>query len=358
MLNWIEQEDSLGSDVLTVRAQAQNVENMDELLHPVFFPYDDVDSVKIKNLVELDNRLVAERREWNQRGRRIPIETPDLEEIEMIPIEAYFKIGEREQQALREQALNNEQVFRQQIRASIPERVDTMPPAIFRRVEMDAMEAWAKGQITVRHAYKEDASGNALTLTISLGYGSRIQTAGTAWDDGAVNAYDELISFLEDAETEIGPLEGVVLRRATLKAILEDAPNPMPGAQSALTPTRTQVEERIADELGTSFSFFVIENAFDVFDGAGSATTRTKVWPAGYVSAVPQGQQVGSTLRAPVARAMELANQVPEAGIDIRGTTVYYDSENGGRTLSVECQANHLPLPNEQLVYSIDTLVT
>jgi hypothetical protein len=359
-LNWIEQEDNLGADMLTVRAQAQDVDDMDTLLHPALFPYQDTDSVELKNLVELDERLVAERREWNARGRRMHISTPDLEEIEMIPLEVNFKVGEKEQQALRERTLQNEDLFRQQLRVSIPERVDRMPPAIFRRVEIEAMEALATGEITVRLPDKEDGSGNLVTSTVPLSFASeRIQTASTAWDDGSVNAYEENLSWLEDAETMVGAIQGQILRRSTLRAIQEDAPHPMPGAQSGLRPTVSEVEEVLADELGLGdYTFYTVENTFDPYTGAGNATASQKVWPDGYTSVVPQGGIVGATYRAPVLRAMELAGQFPNAGIDTRGTTVYYDYENGGRTAAVECQANHMALPAEQRVFSIDTQVT
>lgn len=354
MLTWLEEIQEVSSAGLTVQAQALSIDEIDpmqQLKHPVFAPYDNTDSVKLKNIFETDKRFVADRREWNARGRYIPTVTPELEELELLPIEAYDRIGEEELQKLNERAMGaGEQQFRDLAMVSIPSRVDKLVAANYRRVEMDFAEAWAKGQITV----KNPTSG-ATSQTFSLGFASgRLQTAGTAWDDGATNAYDDLMAWIADGESESGPIIAVLLRRATFNAIQADAPNLIDIGGVGLKATRSRIEQTIADELGHAFRFIIAEEQVDVFTDGGTAHSRTSVWPAQYVAAVFQNGVIGATYRAPVNRAIELARQNPGADIDVRGMTVYYDFENGGRTAVIECQANWLSLPFERNVWTID----
>lgn len=351
MFNWIADIETLSAVALTVRAQAIGAEDVDRLVYPIFFPNVNAPSVKLSVLYRHDARYVSDFREWNARGRLIPIPAAQWEELEMVPIEGYHKIGEREQQALREQTLNNQKLYREAIAADIPERVTAhLVPANFRRIEVAAFEAWTKGTITARNPVANT------TQTVNLGFGSRVQTASTAWDDGGTNAYNDLIAWLEDGETEIGVILGVALRRTLLGEIQTDAPRTP--TTSGVRRSVSDLESLISDELGHEFSFYPIEHTVDIFNDGGTATTRTKVFPDGYCVAIPDGITVGATHQAPVLRAMELAEAIPEAGVNIRGNTVYYDHENGGRTLSIECQTNDLPLPNKERVWSIDTGVT
>lgn len=341
--SWLQQEDELTSEALTVRAQTISPNDDGVLLWDAFFPRTDVDSIKLSEITTLDFRPAASRREWNQGGRRIPLKTPDIREIEITPVESFFKIGEQEIQRLAERTLGNESVFRDIVGSRIPDRSDGLVQANYRLIEVEAFEAWANGQITV----KNPETGQ--TTTVSFGFdSSRYQTAGTDWATAA-NAYDEFISFMEDSIDKVGQVSGAVMRLATFQEIQADAPQP-----NNVVLTRRQVRERVQDELGTPFTFFILENTVDVFDDAGLATTRTKIWPTGKVAAVPQGEVVGSTAFAPVARAMELARQVPEAGIDIRGQTVYHNAENAAKALEVQAQVNPITIPDEQRVNVID----
>jgi hypothetical protein len=79
-----------------------------------------------------------------------------------------------------------------------------------------------------------------------------------------------------------------------------------------------------------------------------------KVWPAQHVAAIPAGNAIGSTAFAPVVRAWDLSSQSPDAGVDVRGITIYHEIKNGGRELTVEGQFNPMPDPNEQKLYVID----
>lgn len=344
--------EGLGSAPLTVQAQALSVDDLDpagQLIHPVFFPYADAPSVKLRRVFELDKRYAAVRREWNTRGKTIPTDTPDIDDLEMVPIESNFTIGEQEIQAILEATGEVGDTYKRVLGKDIPSRVNSLVLANLRRVELDAMEAWSKGTITA----KSPVHSTTATLTIGIDAG-RIQTAGTAWDDGGTNAYNDLMSWLADGESTMGAIGGVHLRRATFNAIQADAPNPIPGAASALKPSRRLIEQVIADELGHDFRFVINERAVDVFTDGGSAHTRTNIWPAQYVAAIPANAPIGRTYRAPNLRAAELAAQFPDAGIDVNGMSVYNFGENGDRSATVECQANWLPLPEERFVWTID----
>jgi hypothetical protein len=347
--SWLAQERKLTNAALTVRAQQISPNDEGRLLWDAFFPRRDVPSVKIGDIMNtIDFRPVADRREWNARGRLIPMRTPTSGRLEMIPIESFFKIGEREIQELEEATLGNEGVFRQVIGAQIPDRTDALAQANFRRVEIDAFTAWALGQVTVMDPVRGG------TATVSYGFNAaRYEVAGTAWNNGAVNAYNLFLAWLARAVDLVGPIQGVMLRLATLNEIKNDAPNPFSNV-AGIALTRAQLEQRIQDELGSQFQFFVNENTQDIFTDGGIEVARTKVWPTGIIAAVPAGDQVGYTAFAPVARAFEVSRATPEAKIDVRGQTVYLETGNAGRDLTVECQVNAFTVPNENLIATVN----
>ena len=347
---WIGAQEDLSAAALTVRAQTVDPTDDGALLWDTFFPRENVDSVKFSEMSTIDFRPVADRREWNQRGRLIPLKTPPTREFEMTPIEAYFSIAEREMQHLEERTLGNEAAFQQIVRNQIPPRTDDLVSALYRRIEVEAFEAWSKGTIT---AYNPQIGSSQV---VSFGYDTaRYGTAGTAWDDTSVNAYALLLAWLESSIPYVGSFSGVVLRNATFQAILADAPNKfIPDSSLALSVTRSQLNQLIRDDLGQDFTFYIIEKTVEPFTDGGIATSSAAVWPAQYVGLVPAGENMGTTKFAPVARAMELARQVPGAGIDIRGATVYHSQAGNGRELTVEAQFNAMTVPNEQKVFVID----
>jgi hypothetical protein len=333
---------------LTVVAQTISRNNTGRLRWPIFFPRQDVDSIDLKEVTTIDFRPVSDRREWNSRGRLIPDITPPLRELSMIPVEGYYKWDEYEIQKLSERANANSEVINQILGRSIPGKVAQIVQANDRRIEVDAFTAWATGT----NVAKNPQTGT--THTVSYDFpGDRLTTAGTAWDDNSVNAYDLLISFLEDAADKIGPVQGVVLRTALHRAIHADAPN---GPLGTIIP-RGRLAEQVSDDLGIPFNFFLFDDTLDVFNDGGTATTSTNVWPAGYIAAVPSGGVVGRTVFAPVVRAMEIARASGAPGIDTRGQTVYYEESVMGRDLTVEVQVNPFTIPNEQKLRVENTLV-
>lgn len=344
-LAWITAQEDLSPAALTVRAQVVSPTDNGKLSWDQFFPRRDVDTTKINDLTELDYRPVADRREWNARGRLIPMQTPEKKEIEMIPIESRDQIAEKEMNTLVQETRGNDAIIQNVMGVRIPQRIDRLAVSNYRRLEIDAFSVWTNGSIV----QKEPEAGRTLTTSFSISSG-RLQTAGTAWNDSGVNAYDEFIAWFLEGVDENGAAEGAMMRRATYNAILADAPDLANGVQM----NRSQLEQRISDDLGSAFRFFINENALDVFNDGGTAYTRTKVFTAHKVVLVPAGLAVGSSAFAPVNRAYELVRGAGDAGIDIRGNTVYYEASNGGRQLDMECQLNVIPVPNEQLVWGID----
>lgn len=333
---------------LTVVAQTISAQNTGRLRWPIFFPRQDVDSIDLKEVTTIDFRPVSDRREWNSRGRLIPDITPPIRELSLIPVESYYKWDEYEINKLSTIASANSQIIDQIIGRSIPRKVAQLVEANNRRIEVDAFTAWATGT----NVAKNPQTGT--TTTVSYQFPSdRLTTAGTAWDDAGQNAYDLLISFLEDAQDKIGPVVGVVLRTALHRAIHADAPN---GPLGTIIP-RGRLAEQVSDDLGIPFNFFLFDDTVDVFNDGGTATTSTNVWPAGYIAAVPSGGVVGRTVFAPVIRAMEIAQASGSPGIDTRGQTVYYEESVMGRDLTVEVQVNPFTIPNEQKLRVENTLV-
>lgn len=343
--SWLAEIEKLQPPVLTVRAQTLSPNDNGRLIWDQFFPRQDVDSVDLNDMTALDDRLAADRREWNAQGRFIPLLTPEQRLLSIVPIEAYDKIDEREMQKLMEGSFGNASVVETQISARIPDRSDRLAMTDYRRLELDAMQAWTTGQITQRNP--QNASQ---TFTASFGFdAARLATASPTWV-AATSAYDEFLTWYEAGIEACGPGVGAAMRLATLRAILADAPD-LPGGVSM---TRTQLAQRVEQDTGSPFEFFVIENSIDIFTDGGTAYTRTKIWPAEQVAFIPQGFAVGYSAFAPVVRAMDLASQVPDAGIDIRGITVYYDPSNADKELTIQAQMNAMPVPNENLVWVID----
>lgn len=341
--NYLSMLDTLSPAALTVRVQELPPTDQGKLLWDMFLPRENVDSVTLTDVTTIDYRPSADRREWNGRGRRVPLATPVRRPVNIVPIEANDKIDEAEMQRLSEQAGGNRAALLDLIGASIPARVDRLSDACYRRLEIDAMNAWSVGSITQRNPE------NGFTYAASFGFSaSRYTTAGTAWNDAGVNAYDLFLAWIAAAQDLVGPVEGAMMRQATFNAILADAPN----LANSVKMTRAQLEERITDDLGEAFYIAINENSVDVFDDGGTAYTRTKLWTAQRVAAIPAGKRIGRTAFAPVVRASDLVSQVGKsAGIDVRGATVYYEDSNGGRELAIECQMNAVPIPDESKLY-------
>jgi hypothetical protein len=347
---WMEKVEALSPAALTVLAQTVSPIDNGRLLWGALFPRQDVGSVDLSQLTNINFRPVADRREWNQSGRLIPVKAPKTRKVEMVPIEARFSLGEREIQRLSERFLGNQSLLQQTMAVDVPNRTIKLAEADYRRLELDCFNAWVNGSITVR----DPDTGESYDVDLEIDSG-RYETAGTAWDDGGLNAYNEFIAWCRDANDSVGGIAGVALRYAPLLAILEDAPTLAGGASMSLA----NLADRVSQDIASPFRFLLVEDTVDVFSDGGIATTSTKKWPsAGKIAAIPSDQRIGNSMFAPVGRAVNLAQEVPGAGIDVNGVSVFRFEHNNGKQLDVEAQLNAVPLPEESRVAVIDTGVS
>jgi hypothetical protein len=222
VLSYIESVNSLAAPALTVRAQAISPNDNGQLIYDIFFPRQNVKSVKLRDITIRNFRPAADRREWNARGRLIPIQTPDKRDLKIIPVEAYSKIDEEEMQELFENTDGEKALIQRRIGASIPERVDNLTKANYRRVELDAMSVWSRGYVD----QVDPQTGRTFRTSFQIAAG-RLQTALSAWN--STNAYDNLLAWVRDGISEMGPIEGVALRQATQNVIQASAPTLLNG---------------------------------------------------------------------------------------------------------------------------------
>lgn len=344
--SWLQQQDEYTDAAMTVRAQNLPPLEEDRLIHDIFFPRRNVDSMKLTDLITTVTRYVADRREWNTRGRLIPITTPTRAQLEFMPIESYFTIEEREINELLARTQGNQAQIRNLLGVNITDRTDGLVRANQRRMEFDALRAWALGTVTVMNPQ------TGASYVASLGHDvGRHQTAVTAWDDPGQNAWNNFISWITEANDTIpGGVRGVVLRQNSYNVIQADAPQGL--LSRALS--RAEFESLLAQQLGFAISFVVLENWLDEFDDAGVSTVRRRVWEPGVIAAIPSRTSVGYSAYAPVVRAYELSGMHPDAKIDRNGMAVYSEISNNGRMFTRECQVNAFPVPEEQYIYTID----
>lgn len=348
----------LSAYALTIRAQTVSRTDNGRLLWENFFPRKPVDSVNLNDVFAIDYRPATDRRAWNARGRHVPAKTPAQRLVTITPIEGYATINEQEMNLLLELARQTEDprtTLTNLIGARLPDRVKQIALANYRRFELDSFESWFKGTITQRNP--QDASK---TYTASWNFDpGRIQTAGTAWDNVGVNAWNEHLAWLRDGLDAVGSVSGSMMRRATFNAIRADSPTKTNGEKYTIA----ELEAIIQDDLNSDFAFLVDDHAVDVFTDGGDTTTRQKAIPAGGVALVPEGEQIGDGCFAPVVRADDLDGFEDESGevpagedgeIDVRDNRVFYQKENGGRSATAEVQLNGLAVPNEQNVWTIN----
>ena len=346
------QDSVLASPQLTVLSQAIGVDEVDpagNFMFPQFFPFRDASSIDIEQLFTLDYRPVATRRAWDAHGKEIPMKHPQLRGLTMVPLEARHGIGEEKLHRMTEMAQGNQAILNREIMATVPGIVAMLTESVYRAAELEAAEAWAKGTITA----KNPTSG--ATATTSLGFsGSRVQTAVTAWDDAGVNAYSLFIAWLRSARSTMGNVGGVVTSTLVWDAIRADAPNVFDYGGNGVLIGAEQLDRQVAaDSRIPGFRFVLNDTEVDVFADGGAAHTRTRVWDESYIAAIPASGMVGMTYRASVVKAYDYLASQPT--IDVRGTVVTNNSENKGKYSDLQCQANWLPVPDENNVFSIDT---
>lgn len=347
---WIPLFQTLSPTAMTVRAQAVPVFDTGALIYPRYFSRVDSRSIKLKDYVRPIWRPVADRREWSGNGRPISPKTSNIRDMEMIPIAPNHTIGEHELQRLMEDNGNNAEMARVALGVDINSRVELLADAAYRRVEVDALKSWCDGTIVVR----DPDTGTAVTYTIPVDSG-RYQTAGTAWSDSGLNAFTEFTNWLKDGQDTIGAIEGARLRRATFNEIQKDAPAAIFRITNQVAQIGTnELQRAVEDVIGSSFRFEIAEETADLYTGQGSATTKTKLWTANKIAAIPAGGRIGSVYHAPVLRAMDLPLNAPQSKVDVRDVSIFPTVENRGKDLFIEGQLNALPVPDDQLLWVIN----
>lgn len=343
LVEYLEQIPTLTSAARTVSAQLVSPDDNGLLKYTTYFTPTDVNSTKIGDIQIGNYRPVASRREWNGPGRLIPHKTPDIRDVEFVPIESYFTLGEREIQKLEEYTDGDEAAILRRMGADVESRTDGLAEANYRRVEYDAFNLWARGKVI------QDDPTTGKTVETDLNYGAdRITTEMTPWDN--TNAYDNLIAWLDDAKGAIGTVEGVMLSGLKLKLIRESAPTLADGRKLKLS----ELEAEIEDEIGSIFRFVTNDDTADHFIDGGIDTENRRNWPQKVIAAIPAGGVIGIAARAPVARAAQISRNFPEARVDRRGVAVYYISQNEGKGAKVAAQLNHFCLPAKQKVFTND----
>lgn len=345
--DWLEKAKGLSSGALTVMAQRLPANNDGTLLYPFFFPRQNVDSMDLNEILELDDRPTAARREWDGPEKRILLELPDTKEISMTPLGADDLIGEKELDKIEQGAAGNEQVFQAVIGAKIPARGLRLAEACLNQLEIDCFELWGTGKVT----QQDPQSGRTFEIDYQIESG-RIQSVITPWT-AAANSYNEFIAWLKDAKQAVGGLEGVMASPDVFDDIIADAPTGNDGVRL----TGANLVNRIKDDaMIPRFAWFEHNGQLDVdvYENGRRFKRRTNVFPARTLVAVPLGGTVGKAAHAPVRRARHLSNLLPEAKIDIRGVTIFHFGENDDKALKIVSQLNAFPVTNEGKHFSIN----
>lgn len=345
IFDWLEEDEKLSPAALTVRAQTLPPDDNGQLLYPLFFPSMDVDSMNLKEVLEMDFRPAADRREWDAPERRLVLKMPDTRDIEMIPLGMDHVIGEKEMDKLDQNTNGNEAVFQEVIGAKIPARADMLVMGCYRQLELDCFEVWTKGGLTQR----DPQSKRTYFVDYQIEAG-RLQTAATPWAT-ATNAYEEFIAWLKDGDRAIGGAEGVLAKSDVYDTILADAPVGINGGRL----TGQDLIGRIKDDAMISdFGWFKHNGTVDQYVDGGTETRRRDVFPDREIVLIPKGGAVGRTAKAPVRRARKIANAVPEANIDVRGATIFYFGMNDDKGLKIVSQLNAFPTVNDSKIWGIN----
>lgn len=327
----------------TVSAQEVSPNDNGILRYPIFFPVQEVNSTRLGDIQIGTYRPIASRREWNGPGRLIPVQTPDTRDVDMVPVEAYFTVGEYEIQKLEEQTDGDEAAILRRTGNDVEGRTDGIVESLYRLVERDAFYLWATGKVI----QDDPTTGDTIETDFKFG-ADRIQTALTPWDD--TDGYDNLIAWLKDAQQAIGRVEGAMLSTGKFSLIRESAPTLVTGQKLK----RAELEDEIADELGNQFRFVTNDDTLDIPRNGGLGFNNTLVWPTTRLAAIPGGGRVGMTAKAPVARAGQLSREFPQAGINRRGAVVYYLPLNDGKGAKIAAQVNMMGIPAKPKVFTID----
>lgn len=335
--------DRLSPANLTIREQTRLAENPNDLRWRAIAPRVDANGIKISQLSGVDFRPVADFREWNADGREIPEVLGPLTEMEMVPITATHRIGEKRLTELRMPNPSIQQLLTDGIVADVDRWPTLLADAVDRRIEKTFFQGWSLNQFTVM----DPKTGS--TITVSLGFSSsRYITEATIWSDAGTNAYDRLLFHLGEAQRLMGSVGAVRMRRAPLNEVVKDAPT----GNGLIRPTVANIADRLSEEGFGQITIIVDERTHDAWTDGGSAYSSTPYIATGRVLFQPANGIVGRTHFAPVVRAYDHVARDQRA--NLRDVVVFHSPQNNGKNLLIEAEAIAFPLPDEQFTYVVN----
>ncbi len=343
---WIEEVKRLSPAALTVRAQELDPTDNGTLKWSTLFPRVPVDTHEVTDLITRNFRPVGSRREWDAHGRRAVIKTPDTRKITIIPIETEDYISEKELTDLKDNFRNNQALMVDELKVRIPDRADTLAMMCWRTLEKDAMSAWLKGYFD----QEDPQTGRVYRTTLGID-ATRQTVASVSWASGA---YAKFIAWLKAAKLKVkGGIIGVMSTSLVIQTIFDDAPVLASGQRMGYDEFYKDIKNR------TGLNIVFVENneQADFFVDGGARTAEQRFFDEGYIAIIPAGGIVGKTAFAPVSRAQDLSTLVPDAKIDVRGVSVFHYAENDGKALKMQAQIDPMPIPNDEKVYTTDTLI-
>jgi len=345
LFSFLENNALLSATNMTIREAARLAENPLDLRYRAIFPRINTDSVRLSEITLVDFRPIGGRREWNAQGREIPEKLGPARDFAMVPINPTHHIDERMMQLFGESGA--QEMLQRGIIGSLTTWPTRLADATERQLEAEAFEAWYTGKITVM----DPKTGTTVLAALGFDPATTYPAAGTIWSDPGQNAYNNLLSGLQIAQSKFGAVGAARMRRKVATEIAKDAPQ----GPNGLRPTLSSVQERVREEGFPDFTLIVDERTYDEWVDGGSATTQKYYVPAGLVAYQPVSGVVGNTWVAPVVRAYDFLNGANRSLAN--GVVIFRSEKNDGKTLMIEAQENAIALPVEAWTYVENTLV-
>lgn len=336
---------------LTIREQTRLAENPNENRWHALFPRRGVNSIKLSELERpLELRLVADRREWNAKGRMAHLEHGPAREMEITPIEMEYVIGERELTLLRESGI--EAILRAGVIRTVDRWATALADYVDNGLEYEAFKGWQTGTIVARDA----KTGQTATATLGISpdrYVVEDEDYGTLEATTPGSAWEQFLLRLEESEQfyRTAPAKAVRLRRAMLKLLRQSAAQYY-GVEAGTVFTMQDVLDNLADEGYADFQFIVDERTLDRYTGAGFEHEAVKLVEETKLLFQPASGVIGFTPFAPVVRAYDFVGD--GEGDIVRNIGIFLMEENEGKSLKIQAQANAVPLPDPEAVYVVD----
>lgn len=334
----------LSSQFLQEVARQVTAENDPTLTYPGYFPAISTPSVKLATITPVENAYISDRREWNADGRYIPTRLPAIKELEMVPLESWDAIDEREIQLLAEAAGGNADVIVRNAKISIGDRINALLQSNVWANEYESLQVWFTGEIPVLNPQ----TGASYVADVGID-SARYVTDTTPWTD--TNAFDRLLVYAQEALETIGSVRGILVRNSIARKIANSAPEI---GGNNIKMTLRQVGDYLSDSLGTPFEIRIDERARPKFTGAGTETVTTKLVPDDTVAFLPGDGRIGYTYQAPIYRAEDISAVSHPDSQDRDSQRVYQMPQNHGKSLKIQAQANWLAVPDERRVFVLN----